>query len=77
MDQKDIQFFCDKNNFDLRKIQEWHFRVLDEYNSFVLDVYIKRNKNGNIQKNTVKSWKNNKWYICHSVKDLEKLKSYY
>lgn len=70
MDENVIQEFANENSLDVRPLQPWHFRLMDEWGKYVLDVFIKRNKNGNIVKNTVHRWSNDKWYECRSPKDL-------
>lgn len=73
MDQDEIQRFADSNNLDVRPIMDYHFRLMDTYGNFVLDVYIKRNKGGVIVKNTVLQWRTKKWFVAKNQKDLNKL----
>lgn len=72
MDEQDIQDFADSHKLDVKQIEFYHFRLLNEYGKFILDIYIKR-KNGRIIRNTVLQWRTNKWLVAHNKKDLEKL----
>ena len=73
MEKYEIQQFSSKNNLDVREIQFNHWRLLDEYGDFVLDVYFKQNKRGEIIKNSVLQWKTKKWFYPIDLEQLEKL----
>lgn len=73
MDDVEIQTFASQNNLDLRLIQKNHLRLTDEYENFILDVYIKKNKKGRIVKNSTLQWKSGKWFTPNSQEELLRL----
>lgn len=52
----DIELLASNNRLDLQEIEPWHFRFKDQYSRFLFDIYIKKNKNGNFQRNSVGIW---------------------
>lgn len=72
MDEQVIQDFASENNLDVRPVQPYHLRLMDEYGNYVLDVYIKRKK-GRIVQNSVLKWKGEVWSVAHTPQDLQKL----
>lgn len=74
MDYETIQQFADENCLDVRKLEDWHYRLMGEYGDYVLDVYIKRKgRTKRIVNNKVHQWKTGRWVDCRKVSDLEKL----
>lgn len=71
MTQDEVAEWATENNLDVRPIQDNHYRLLDEYGVFVLDVYFKKNKKGRIIKNSVLQWSSQKWTTANSTSDLE------
>jgi len=73
MTQNEVQDFADENNLDVRQIQTYHWRLLNEFGKYVLDVYFKKNKRGVIIKNSVLKWESEKWTEAKNVDELKKL----
>lgn len=73
MDRNDIQEFADKNGLDVRQIEPWHYRLMDEYGRYIVDVFIKKDKRGDIVKNTVCNMKSKKkkWGVVHNHQELK------
>ena len=57
METWEVETFAAKNKLDVREIEKWHYRLMDEFGDWVLDVYFKRNDNGRVIKNTTMQWK--------------------
>lgn len=70
MDKLDIEEFALNNKLDLREMNPSFYRMLDENNRFVLDIYIKT-RNGKIVKNSTLLWKENKWYYPKNIVELQ------
>ncbi len=73
MTQNEVQDFADETKLDVRPIQPYQWRLMNEFGKYILDVYFKKNKRGVIIKNSVLKWEGEKWTEAHSVKDLKKL----
>lgn len=74
MDENDIQEFADKNRLDVREVNPWQLRLMNEYGKYILDIYIKKNKiKTKVLQNRVLKWSNEKWYTCTNPKELQKL----
>lgn len=73
MEKLEIQEFARKNNLDIREVQDNHWRLLDEYGEFALDIYFKKNKKGKIVKNSTLNWKTEKWFYPTSINELQSI----
>lgn len=61
MDKFQIQEIASSKYLDVRPLSDVHYRLMDEYETYVFDVYIKHAKNGKIKWNTVLKWSTGKW----------------
>lgn len=73
MNKDEIEEFAIENNLDLRVIEFYHLRLINSLGKYILDVFIKRNKNGNIVRNTTFCFKTKKWSVSYNTNDLQKL----
>lgn len=63
MEATNIQLLADETRCDLRIIEPWHYRLLDEYGNYVVDIYIKKDKRGDVIKNTLYEWGKFRWGV--------------
>lgn len=73
MDQHQVQEIADSLHLDVRPVQEYHYRLMDEWGKYIVDVYFKRNKQGRIVRNTTFHFRTQKWGQVWNEKDLIKL----
>jgi len=73
MTTQEIQSFADKHSLDVRPMNSHQHRLMGEYGDYILDVYFKKNKHGEVIKNSVLHWSTGKWHVIHDIKQLEKL----
>lgn len=73
MEQEEIQRFADSHSLDVRIIEPWHIRLLDTYESPVMDVFVKRTKAGCVKRNRVFQFSTKKWTIAYNQKDLNRI----
>lgn len=73
MEQEEVQDFAIAHDLDVREIESYHYRLMDSFGEYVLDVYFKRTKGGNISRNAVLQWKTNKWFKINTQQELLKL----
>jgi hypothetical protein len=74
MTPEDIEEFALQNKLDVREMNPYQFRLLNENGKYILDIYFKRHKNSNrIIKNSTLQWKTNKWYFPKQINELKKL----
>lgn len=76
MNQEEIQEWAERNNLDVRVIAgnpAHHFRLIDGFGEYVLDIYIKLNKRRNIDSNSVLIWENKSWHKITTKGELQKL----
>lgn len=67
MTKEELQEFAIENKLDVRPIQPWHHRLLDEYEEPVLDVFFKAKRTAN----RIFSFKVRKWYMVSKTKELK------
>jgi len=72
MDYETIQNFADENNLDLRELCQTQYRLINKFDKYILDIYIKHKK-GVIIKNTTMRWSDRTWHISHTKQDLNML----
>lgn len=72
MTKNEVKTFAEEVGLDLQEIQPYHFR-LSERGQFVVDVYFKRDKRGNIIQNRVMLWEKDKWADAKTIEDLVEL----
>lgn len=59
MNQETVQEFATAHDLDVRPLEKWHWRLLNPYGKFVIDIFFKKDKKtGKILRNTVHIWKN-------------------
>ena len=68
-----VQEFADENNLDVSLKSDVHYRLLDEYGAFILDVYFKHNKKGIVIRNSVLKWSTQKWYKINTTDELKNI----
>lgn len=73
MNQQQIEEWACEHDLDVRPVQYYHYRLMNSQGEYILDIYFKENKGGNIVRNSTLQWKTNKWFTPRSLKDLEKL----
>lgn len=77
MDRLDIEEFALENKLDVREVNPYHYRLLDEYGKYVFDIFFKF-KGGRVIRNATHVWKTNKWFYPNTIKNLkQKLKEIY
>ena len=70
MDYFRIQEYADSRCLDVRELERWHYRLMDMYGRYVVDVYIKKAKNGSIERNRVFNHIKKRWGIIHNEQQL-------
>ncbi len=73
METHQEQEIADLNHLDVRPIQEYHYRLMDEYGKYIVNVYFKRNKQGRVVRNTTFHFRTNKWGVVRNEQELTKL----
>lgn len=71
METYEVQEIADINQVDVRIIEKWHWRLIDVWGNWVIDIYFKRDKMGRVERNTVKYWKGERWGQIFTKKELE------
>ena len=67
MEYQDIQDLASIKKYDVREITKCHYRLIDKYNKYIADIYIKMNKNKTLViQNRVLLWNKNKWLTFNS-----------
>ena len=75
METHEVQSIADRSQVDVRIIEKWHWRLMDIYGAYVIDVYFKRNKAGQVIRNTTFDWRTERWGQLNSRGQLiERLK---
>lgn len=70
METYEVQSIADDSQVDVRIIEKWHWRLMDIYGKYVIDVYFKRNKTGEVIRNTTFDWQSERWGLCNSKGQL-------
>lgn len=74
MTNEEVQEWANEHKLDVMPINgNIHWRLLDNYGEYVLDVYFKKNKRGEIIRNSVLQWKGENWTVANTVEELKAL----
>ena len=73
MTQIEVEQWAIENKLDVREINPYQYRLMDRYGEYVLDVYFKKNKRGEIIRNSVLQWKGENWTVANTVEELKAL----
>lgn len=73
MTREEVEEFASNESLDVRPINEYQYRLMDEWGKYILDVYFKKNKRGEVVKNSVLCWATNKWSVANTTEELKKL----
>lgn len=71
MKQEEVQELATEYSLDVRIIQPNHYRLLNEYGKYILDVYFKKNRAGKILRNSILDWRNNSWAVIKTREELK------
>lgn len=72
MDVQEIEEIAGFKRLDVREINPWQLRLMDEWGKYVFDVYIKK-KRGRILWNSILIWKGERWTKVHNGEEFRAL----
>lgn len=70
--ESEVEELASEYNLDVRPLDH-AYRLIDSKGIYLIDIYFKRNKRGEIVKNSAYSHKKKSWGV---IKTLEELKTY-
>lgn len=73
MEPEEVQRFASSHSLDVRKIEDYHYRLLDQFSEPILDVFFKRTKAGAISRNAVFQFSTKKWAVARNQNELNRL----
>ena len=70
MNEQEIQEIANELKLDVRPFANNHFRLLDSQGNYIIDIYIRRKRNGEIIRNSFLLWKTNTWGVLRDKQHL-------
>jgi len=67
----EVKEFASQNNLDVRPLDH-AYRLINSKGKYLIDIYFKKKRNGEIIRNSAFYHKNQSWGLVHNLQELKK-----